>query len=371
MKPYYKDNHCILYQGHALDILKNMKSESVQCMVTSPPYWGLRNYEIEPQVWDDPSDCEHIWGTESKKSNRWGGIETISKKQASNYGAYQTAGNNSLSQGQFCQKCNAWHGSLGLEPSIELYIQHMVQIFREVKRVLHPSGTLWLNLGDSYNGSGGSGGDYNKGGLKEGQPKYGRKYSPSLKPKDLCGIPWRTALAMQADGWYLRSDIIWHKPNPMPESVTDRPTKSHEYLFLFTKSSKYFYDADAIKEDAKWERWGNQTVIKEQQGTAKWIKNKEKKDLQSLGKKNCRSVWTIPIQPHPEAHFATFPKKLVEPCIKAGSAINDIVLDPFSGSGTVLYMAKKLNRKGVGIELSPEYCDLSIRRLRQQTFDFK
>ena len=226
------------------------------------------------------------------------------------------------SQGQFCQFCGAWRGCLGLEPTPELFIKHMVQIFREVRRVLRSDGTLWLNLGDSYSGSGGAGGDYNEGGLKEGQPKYGPKSAPNLKPKDLCGIPWRVALALQADGWWLRSDIIWHKPNPMPESVTDRPTKAHEYLFLLTKSARYYYDADAIREPHQ----TNLPVVNKSGGGRGAIGHIDegKDEFGSIGYhssgRNKRTVWTIPTKPFPKAHFATFPPALIEPCILAGTS---------------------------------------------------
>jgi DNA modification methylase len=264
--------------GDCRDTMRRWASEGVkvQTCVTSPPYFGLRDYGHE--------------------------------------------------------------GQIGLEQTPEEYITAMVEVFRCVRDVLADDGTLWLNLGDSY-GNG----------------------------KQLLGVPWRVALALQSDGWVLRQDIIWHKPNPMPESVRDRCTKAHEYLFLLSKSERYFYDAKAILEDAKWERWGDQTVVKEQQGTAKWIGNKSKAELQAIGKKNRRSVWSVATRPYKGAHFATFPPALIEPCVLAGSRPNDIVLDPFMGSGTTAQVAIQHGRQYLGCELNQEYGDLQQERITKAT----
>ena len=235
----------------------------------------------------------------------------------------------------------------------------MVKVFREVKRVLKDDGTCWLNLGDSYNGSGGAGGDYNKGGLKEGQPKYNGRNISTLKPKDLVGIPWRVAFALQSDGWWLRQDIIWHKPNPMPESVTDRCTKSHEYIFLLTKSAKYYYDA--IKEDSVSDIKKRTRKIGEGQDSKIGTQGSAGND----GYSNKRSVWTINTQPYKEAHFAVFPPKIPELCIKAGTKEGDTVLDPFFGSGTTGWVAQRLGRKWIGIELNAEYIKIAEKRFIQ------
>jgi len=275
---------------------------------------------------------------------------------------------------------------LGLEKSPEEYVAAMVGVFREVRRVLADDGTLFLNLGDSYT----SGGRDTFGPVVDGtkqatQPaiKFTKRAAQpiGLKPKDLVGIPWRVAFALQADGWYLRSDIIWAKPNPMPESVTDRPTKAHEYVFLLSKSQRYFYDAGAIKESSS-----QSTIERAAQGTGmatSSVTSKHrlvdgsdraaasstlfvrdfKKD--ALGR-NARSVWTIPTQATPEAHFATFPEALAERCILAGSAQGDTVLDPFFGSGTVGKVAERLGRKWVGIELNPAYVEISERKTAQR-----
>ena len=281
MKPHWKQDGNIIYQGHAPEILKNLELESVHCVVTSPPYWGLRDYGLPPMIWDVRDirkSCLHKWGDQNtiRKYGRHGDNAQCGNTKNDDMDAV-------LNQGQFCQLCGAWRGSLGLEPTPELYIKHIVEIFREVKRVLRKDGTVWLNLGDSYFGGKSTGSqpkDANgvenarqtKNTLKVcqycrkefigyptqrfcsdacgGVDNTPRSIKFGMKPKDLCGIPWRVALALQADGWWLRQDIIWSKPNPMPESVTDRCTKSHEYMFLLTKSGKYFFDGEAIKVPA-------------------------------------------------------------------------------------------------------------------------
>lgn len=230
-------------------------------------------------------------------------------------------------------------------------------VFKEVWRVLRDDGTVWLNLGDSYVGGGRGLSQTNTAFLGKGtaiaQGSISRTGSiAGLKPKDLVGIPWRVAFALQADGWYLRSDIIWSKPNPTPESVTDRPTKAHEYLFLLSKSQKYFYDADAISEPAiRAGQWNNANPQNSAYSMSRVVQVPERR--------NRRTVWSIPTQPTPEAHFAAFPEALVEPCILAGSAPGDLVLDPFGGTGTTVNVAQRLGRKGVALEISTEYCRMA------------
>lgn len=259
-------------------------------------------------------------------------------------------------------------GQIGLEHTPEQYVANMVEVFRCVRDVLADDGTLWLNIGDSYAGQRGSQPDRvsGSGAVVKGQG-IGAGVPSGMKPKDLIGIPWMLAFALRADGWYLRQDIIWHKPNPMPESVRDRCTKAHEYIFLLSKSERYHYDHAAVLEDAKWERWGDQTVIKEQQGTAKWIGNKSKAELQALGKKNRRSVWSVATRPYKGAHFATFPPALIEPCILAGSRPGDVVLDPFMGSGTTAAVALQHGRQYLGCELNPDYEPLQQERIGAST----
>lgn len=262
-------------------------------------------------------------------------------------------------------------GQMGLEETPDAYVAEMVALFREVWRVLADDGTLWLNLGDSY--AGGGGGNYNKTGVSQagGQHIANVRNRPEwldnagVKPKDLIGIPWRVALALQADGWYLRSDIIWHKPNPMPESVTDRPTKSHEYLFLLTKSAKYYYDHEAIKEPAihsSDRRAGGGRITYE--GKRQGDDGTGQEAFVSIkDKRNKRDVWTIPTKPFKGAHFAVMPLALVEPCILAGSAEGDTVLDPFTGSGTVGVAANRLGRNFVGTELNATYAKIAMDRI--------
>lgn len=264
----------VIFEGDALHVLRKLPSESVQCVVTSPPYWGLRDYGIE--------------------------------------------------------------GQIGLEETIHQFINRLVAVFAEVKRVLREDGVLWLNIGDGYT-SGNRG--YRAPDKKN--PARAMNVRPDtpegLKPKDLLGIPWRLAFALQDDGWYLRSDIVWHKPNAMPESVKDRPTRAHEYLFMLTKSEQYYYNHEETKEKTAFGEYRNR-----------------------------RSVWSINTQPTPWAHFATFPPGLIEPCIVASTKPGEFVLDPFFGSGTVGIVCEAYDRKYVGIELHPDYISLSIRRLEAE-----
>ncbi len=263
---------CEIAIGNARDVLKQIEPRSFRCCVTSPPYWGLRDYGIPHQI--------------------------------------------------------------GAEPELADYIENLRAVFQEVRRVLTDDGTFWLNIGDSY-----TSGDRKWRDEDKKNPARAMQYRPptppGLKPKDLIGIPWRLAFALQEDGWYLRSDIIWHKPNCQPESVKDRPTRSHEYLFLFSKSEKYYYNYDAAKESSN-----------------------------SNGRpRNRRTVWSINTEAFPGAHFATFPTALVEPCIVAGSKMGDRVLDPFFGSGTVGEVCIQLDRAFLGIELKEEYAGLAVKRL--------
>jgi DNA modification methylase len=338
-----------LVEGHVLDVLAMVPDERVHCCVTSPPYWGLRDYGTEPQVWG--GGCQHVWGDENISKIRDSNRDTMEwttggDPAAKIRGEYP-------SHGAFCSLCGAWRGSLGLEPSPDLYVQHIVEIFREVRRVLRSDGTLWLNLGASYAGGGRGRGEKGWAGPKQATNVGSTTLAavPNLeafKPKDLVPIPWMVALALQADGWWLRSSIIWakglsfathkvecphchHKHQAqysgscMPESVRDRPTQSYEYVFLLTKRARYFYDAEAVREptvtednrkpyapgqvDARGDgrdRGGGQPTARDTSG------------------RNLRSVWAINPAPFPEAHFATFPPKLVEPCILAGTSARGV-----------------------------------------------
>jgi DNA modification methylase len=303
----------VILHGDVIDKLKELESESVQCVVTSPPYWGLRDY-----------------GTD---------------------------------------------GQLGLEATPEEYVENMVDVFREIKRVLKDDGTVWLNLGDSYvsQPAGNSDATFSTKQISNSGSHIRRSQSTittNLKPKNLVGIPWRVAFALQDDGWYLRQDIIWHKPNPMPESVTDRCTKSHEYIFLLSKSSKYFYDADAIKTGySEGTQSGSQFGGKKgnsEDGMKAKLQSSPQGFFKMADGVNKRSVWKIPIKPYKEAHFAVFPEKIPELCIKAGSKEGDVVLDPFFGSGTTGYVAQRLNRKWIGIELNKSFIEIAKSRFNQQ-----
>lgn len=396
-----------IYQGDVSRVLKTWPAAFIQTVVTSPPYWGLRDYGVKNQ--------------------------------------------------------------LGLERNPEEYVAKMVEIFREVRRCLRDDGTVWLNLGDSYAGSWGNyhpnsppgkHGQRLKQTARWNRPAYTAQdrlpptaNCPNLKPKDLCGIPWRVAFALQADGWYLRSDIIWSKPNPMPESVTDRPTKAHEYIFLLTKNQAYFYDAEAIKEpqieyernrrlrelsqglDSTYNIASEGKTGQSPQGSTGSVKNsRRRQELAVEGVRNKRTVWEVATQPYSEAHFATFPEKLIEPCILAGTSekgccvkcgapmerifeptghenkrepahapkseptktdstgwapLNKfsgnwqptckckaetkpcIACDPFMGSGTTGLVALKFNRQFVGVELSPKYIKMAERRIAHEKAQIK
>lgn len=356
-------------QGNCLDILPTLEAQSVQCCVTSPPYWGLRDYGTA--TWEGgESGCGHV---AMEKPPTIGSSSTLG--YPSDGGPRRiTEGNqyHNAYKAQYrdqCAKCGARRrdSQLGLEATPEEYVANMVKVFREVWRVLRDDGTLWVNIGDSYASNPASGGKQSAlmtGGEHKRTPQANGYQRPlGLKPKDLCGIPWRLAFALQADGWYLRSDIIWSKPNPMPESVTDRPTKAHEYIFLLTKSATYFYDADAIREAA---------IPQDRMGVAVGYATPKHRRLFEQGirvsgapkntlngssgdSRNRRTVWTVATQPYSEAHFATFPEDLIKPCIMAGSRVSDTVLDPFAGSGTTGLVATELGRKSVLIELNPAY----------------
>jgi DNA modification methylase len=316
-----------ILHGDALAVLRTLPDESVHCCVTSPPYFGLRDYGID--------------------------------------------------------------GQIGLEQTPEEYVNKLVEVFREVRRVLRHDGTLWLNLGDSYAGAGPSGASYQSATTKRRAElkqdgsfrisktleQRGLTYDqkkpiapPGYKKKDLLGIPWLVAFTLRDDGWYLRSDIIWHKPNPMPESVKDRPTKAHEYIFLLSKSERYYYDADAIREPYESIPSTQRTRDKYGEGYhADYAKGYRfspgERDYYAKGGRNKRTVWTVSTKPFKGAHFATFPPDLIEPCILAGCPESGIVLDPFFGAGTTGLVALQHGRNYIGIELNTEYIEIARQRL--------
>lgn len=308
-------NQNTIYCGDSAEILSVWPDECIDCCVTSPPYYGLRDYGIA--------------------------------------------------------------GQIGLERTPEEYIAKLVKIFRHVRRVMKPTGTLWVNIGDSYAGSGRGAGDTQRNSEKQRSNSgswVGDSHRPyrgdDIKPKDLIGIPWLLAFALRADGWYLRQDIIWNKLNPMTESVKDRCTKSHEYVFLLSKSPRYYFDSEAIREKAVTS--GRIPTNAPRYGGKKYTATPDKFYRTKSGNayiyrefRNKRDVWTLPTRPLKEAHFATFPEDLIVPCILAGCPENGIVLDPFMGSGTTSLVAKKLRRQFVGCEINPSYVELAKKRIEE------
>jgi len=436
-----RDTDFTLWNGGSLEILKQMPSESIHCAMTSPPFYALRDYGTG--VWEG-GDPNHDHDTVGARGGR-GGSGTLDKRSADAMPSTVPA--------KRCS-CGAVYvdAQIGLEDTPEEWADALVTVFRELRRVLRSDGTLWVECGDSYvSGQGGRQSavgelppttrfDRKEAGEKrEGLPSsfgerdVGPRFYPSrdtgLKPKDLLGQPWLLAFALRADGWWLRQCIIWHKTNAMPESANDRCTTNHSYVFLLSKSARYYFNADAIAEPAEWARWGDQTVPK-YQGTntaSGWMQPKTKQELDAIktkkpdgwathkgahgsihrdgrekgevayinpggrtnngtydgsdplrrgfeqrleradGMKNPRSVWTIPTKGYEEAHFATWPEALCERIIKAGCPEDGVVLDPFMGSGTTAFVARKLGRRSIGIELNADYCDLAAKRLGQQS----
>ena len=346
--------------GDCKETLSAFLPQSARTCVTSPPYYGLRDYGTATWIGGDPN-CNHRRDSKVKPEN----CNTGHKNHDEMYGVgdaiYKTV----------CPKCGAIRqdSQIGLEETPEEYIESLVDVFRSVRDVLTDDGTLWVNLGDSYyNYRPGKGQSYPKQSVsktKQDLPdkcnKRGNKLD-GLKEKDLIGIPWMFAFAMRKDGWYLRQDIIWHKPNPMPESVKDRCTKSHEYIFLFSKNRKYFYDNESIKEPVK-QDWGTRDRTKGKYHNIGSGLQPHSGLTKSYDRKNKRSVWSVTVKPYKEAHFATYPPDLIEPCIKAGSEEGDTILDPFMGAGTTAAVAKSLNRYYIGCELNEDYGNLIQKRI--------
>ena len=353
-----------ILHGSCLDRLKDLEDQSINTCITSPPYWGLRDYGTGEWEGGD-ENCDHVANPKATKKmgNKEFNKNRPSRENTKTKGYYEKQ----------CPKCGAikQDNQLGLEETPEAFVENLVNVFREVKRVLRDDGTVWLNLGDSYS-SGGRTTTTNQ--TLRGDKDYGvtrPKPSEGIKPKDLIGIPWRVAFALQADGWYLRQDIIWHKPNPMPESVRDRCTKAHEYIFLLSKNAKYYFDNEAIKEDAKRpnekQTFGGEkakkNIIKEgdpmfRNGSEQWGR-----EIITPSKRNKRSVWTVTTKPFKGAHFATFPMDLIEPCVLAGCPEGGTVLDPFGGSGTTAQVANSHNRDAILIELNEEYIEIAKERI--------
>ena len=364
----------MVIEGHVLEVLHELPDASVQTCITSPPYLGLRDYGIEPVIWGGDDGCDHTPVTSAETGT--------------------------------CERCGAWRGQLGHEATPDEFVTHLADVFEEVRRVLRDDGTLWVNLGDSYNGSGPAGGGLTHPG--------GHARWPGLKQKDLVGVPWLFAFEMRRRGWFLRADVIWAKPNPMPEPVTDRPVRSHEYLFLLTKSARYFYDYHAVREPLKSspEAYLSKNHIGQKHKTIGGRPIRSLSFASVPSGRNLRDVWTIAPESYAEAHFATFPSRLVEPCVKAGTSEKgacancgaplrrilepsistadvdeaeyltkgwepscecfdgaleaQTVFDPFSGSGTTGMVARRLGRRYIGVEISPEYAAMSRRRIEEE-----
>lgn len=402
MKPYYEHAGITIYHGNALDILRELPGESINCCITSPPYWGLRDYGTGEWTGGLP-DCDHTYnhgtqGATGQRADRTFTAQAVYKDE--------------------CRRCGAKRidKQIGLEATPQQFVAKMVEVFEEVRRVLRSDGTLWLNLGDSYASQGGAHGgrDDNQSGvgakrthISGGGDKHARTPCYGLKPKDLVGIPWRVAFALQDAGWWLRSDIIWAKPAPMPESVTDRPTRSHEYIFLLAKSEKYYCDMESIKEpsvadhgsgngfkrdsrlsfsdqngvrgsDVPWKptvKARSPAGWKTGKGSHGTIHPEGREQEISYGQvdaalRNKRDVWTVNTDPFPEAHFATFPPALILPCVLAGCPAGGTILDPFMGAATTGLVAKANGRRAIGIELSADYCEIAAQRLSQEVLQF-
>lgn len=318
----------VILVGHVLDRLRELPDNSVHCVVTSPPYWNLRDYGLPPVVWGGDPACEHEWGDLGIR-HRGGPTGDSVVMEGRDTTAQDAAAR--TPRGHLCAKCHAWRGQLGLEPTPDLFVEHLVGIFREVRRVLRPDGVCWVNMGDTYCTNGKWGGSSRSGGIRvrsNGSLPYAAARAknpdvPGLKAKDLVGMPWRVALALQADGWWLRSDNIWHKPTALPESVYDRTSRDHEYLFMLTKSARYFYDVEATKVEASGGSPGN----KSHKGKTAY-ENGDKFQRTKVGltkmvavsHRHLRTVWRITSVPFKKAHFATFPPEIPLKCIKAGTS---------------------------------------------------
>jgi len=347
-----------IIQGDVIEVLRTLPEESVHCCVTSPPYWGLRDYGTGTWEGGDPA-CDHRIEFHSRADRPLGKL----------HGGHDTVDAATAIIRDQCPKCRARRvdKQIGLERTVDEYVAKMVDVFREVRRVLRPDGTLWLNLGDSYcstiKGSGGHSEKQDSNAGSRFDPRH-LELTGGLKPKDLAGVPWRTALALQADGWWLRCDVIWEKTNSLPQSIHDRPTRSHEYVFLLAKSKRYYYDADAVKEECvKIGTTGHlQAGAGERAGTREGLRGTTWDPAEG---RNRRSVWTIPTYATSEAHFAVFPIELPELCIRAGSPENGLILDPFSGVATTGLACLKTNRRYLGIELNPEYIEIAFSRARK------
>ena len=358
-----------------------LPDESVQCVVTSPPYWGLRVYEgVEPEVWGGDPEHEHEWAALPTREGHTGkrrwqhGDEDGALLRSDEPEAWAQ-----VSQGAFCE-CGAWLGMLGLEPDYRMFVEHTVEWMREVHRVLRPDGVVWLNLGDSYVAAPGQGGIPGAGGQSSREsfrrdresaipilPR--RRVLQRLAPKNRMMIPARVAIALQDAGWILRSEIVWHKPNAMPSSVKDRPTDAHEMIYLLSKQGRYYYDGDAIAEPASLNTHSRGNGVGPKTEATPFGEGvRANRDFAHaingpVETRGARTVWTIPTQPYPDAHFATFPEEIPRRCILAGSAPGDLILDPFVGSGTTGLVGLRNGRSFIGVDASAKYLAMARARI--------
>jgi len=376
----------MIFTGHAKDILSNtaiMEDSSVDCIITSPPYFQQRNYGTEPVIWNGTEKCIHDFREDIIKK-----VRTKAGPNAQMGNTVKNAAGFVLNQGCFCSKCGAWKGELGNEPTPELYVSHMVQIFRAAKRVLKDGGTVWIVIGDCYNGSGGGHKEHHKNdagfqGITDPLKGISAKNIKGLKQKDLVGIPFMLAFAMRADGWYWRQNIIWAKGisfckeyagSCMAESVEDRFVTSHEYVLMFSKSSRYYFNQEAVWEEAAYDGRHDEVY----KGAHKYgLSPKEAKAGIHKGRRrvrwrfnengvrirNPRSVWAINPEPSRIKHYAQYPTKLVEVCMLAASPDGGVVLDPFCGSGTTGVVARQLSRRFIGIDINPKFKGMAEERI--------
>jgi DNA modification methylase len=335
--------------GDSREALRGLPDQSVHCCITSPPYFGLRDYGTG--TWEGGSpECDHA---------------PVSGNQGATGQRATRTFTGAAPQLDICSRCGARRADrqIGLEPTLEAYINELMTVFAEVKRVLRDDGTFWLNLGDSYAANRG----YQVSDSKHKGHDFGRsnagRVPDGLRPKSLIGMPWRVAFTLQADGWILRSDIIWAKGNPMPESVTDRPTRCHEYLFMFAKSERYHYDYAAVREEGVIPAGTRGAKGSAERAAIAGVNSRPPEYKVYDGFRNRRSVWNVNTRPFPGAHFATFPPALVEPALLAGCPVGGTVLDPFAGAGTVGLVAEQHGRNAILVELNPSYVTLAKERL--------
>jgi len=410
--------------GDCYEILKTFPKNSIDTVVTSPPYWALRDYDGNFKVWGGDINCEHEWkddGDVFKAPAKDGAFSGVGEKETRGTLGYSKATGGVRDLGDTCVKCKAWRGQLGLEPHPQMFVDHLVDLGRLIKNVLKPTGLFWLNLGDTYYGSGVSNKPEWKGKESVGTPDKPKLISGNnwLQPKQLLLLPSRVACALQDDGWILRNDAIWFKPNHMPESINDRFTKSYEHFFMFSKQSRYYFNLDAVRVKYinpiiagkksehtlqtidSWDKIvePNQDLtietqeskennlkthydskFPEESGIGQYTQRLAKARADGLPHdnplgnplgKNPSDVWAINTKPFPGSHFAVFPEELVERIIKSSCPPNGIVLDPFSGSGTTLYVARQQGLDFIGIELKPEYARMAEQRVYGKTYNKK